>query len=98
MGFNKTWNNAYNRFKFTKVYATIARYIRSSTISQLKEDYVVVEYASGASKREVLYKVCIKNAILPVITILGMSFTKPDPGAFYLQKVFLDGQVWVSLA
>lgn len=68
--------------------ATIARYIRSSTISQLREDYVIVEYASGASKREVLYKYVLKNAILPVITLLGMSLPNLVSGAFITESIF----------
>ena len=68
--------------------AVVTRYIRSSTISQLKEDYVMVEYASGASKREVLYKYVLKNAILPVITILGMSLPGLVSGAFITETIF----------
>ncbi|OZV11487.1 peptide permease [Tissierella sp. P1] len=68
--------------------ATVTRYIRSSTISQLREDYVMVEYASGASKREVLYKYVLKNAILPVITILGMSLPGLVSGAFITESIF----------
>ncbi len=68
--------------------AVITRYIRSSTISQLREDYVIVEYASGASKREVLYKYVLKNAILPVITILGMSLPGLVSGAFITESIF----------
>lgn len=68
--------------------AVIARYIRSSTISQLREDYVTVEFASGASKREVLYKYVLKNAILPVITILGMSLPSVVSGAFITESIF----------
>jgi len=68
--------------------AVIARYIRSSTISQLKEDYVIVELASGASKGEVLYKYVLKNALLPVITILGMSLPSVVSGAFITESIF----------
>lgn len=68
--------------------ATITRYIRSSTISQLKEDYVTVEYASGAGRREVLYKYVLKNSILPVITILGMSLPGLVSGAFITESIF----------
>jgi len=68
--------------------AVIARYIRSNTISQLKEDYVTVAYASGATKNEVLYKYVLKNAILPVITIIGMSLPNLVSGAFITETVF----------
>lgn len=68
--------------------AVIARYIRSSAISQLKEDYVTVQLASGASRKEVLYKYVLKNAILPVITILGMSLPGLVSGAFITESIF----------
>lgn len=68
--------------------AVFARYIRSSTISQLKEDYVTVQLASGASRNEILYKYVLKNAILPVITILGMSLPSLVSGAFITESIF----------
>ena len=68
--------------------AVVARYIRSSTISQLKEEYVTVQLASGASKNEVLYKYVLKNAILPVVTILGMSLPSLVSGAFITESIF----------
>lgn len=68
--------------------AVVARYIRSNTISELKEDYVIVQLASGASKNEILYKYVLKNAILPVITILGMSLPSLVSGAFITESIF----------
>lgn len=68
--------------------AVITRYIRSSTISELREDYVTVLLASGASKGEVLYKYVLKNSVLPVITILGMSLPSLVSGAFITESIF----------
>src|SRR5699024_5460673 len=68
--------------------AVVARYIRSNTISELKEEYVTVQLASGASKNEILYKYVLKNAILPVITILGMSLPSLVSGAFITESIF----------
>lgn len=68
--------------------AVITRYVRSSTISQLKEDYVTVAYASGANNKEVLYKYVLKNSILPVITIIGMSLPRLVSGAFITESIF----------
>lgn len=64
------------------------RYIRSSTISQLEEDYVVTQYAYGASTKKVLFKHVFKNTLLPVITILGMSLPQLISGAFITETVF----------
>ena len=68
--------------------AVITRYIRSSTISQLEEDYVLVAYSKGLNKRQVIFKHVLRNAILPVITILGMSLPDLVSGAFITETVF----------
>ncbi len=68
--------------------AVIARYVRSSTISQLNEDYVRVARAFGASRSEILYKYVLKNSILPVITMLGMSLPNLVSGSFITESIF----------
>ncbi|KOY15515.1 ABC transporter permease [Paenibacillus xylanivorans] len=64
------------------------RYIRSNTISQLEEDYVQIQYAYGATKGTVLLRHVLKNVLLPVITILGMSLPELIAGAFITESVF----------
>ncbi|MEG2787203.1 MAG: ABC transporter permease [Romboutsia sp.] len=64
------------------------RYIRSSTIGQLKEDYVLTQYAYGASAKDVLFKHVLKNTLLPVITIFGMSLPGIFTGAFITETIF----------
>ena len=93
IGVNTTWDLIKHGIMPTIVLSlqstsVITRYIRSSTISELKEDYVTVAYASGARKSEVLYKYVLKNSILPVITILGMSLPGLVSGAFITETVF----------
>jgi len=65
-----------------------SRYIRSQAISQLEEDYVQIQYAYGATKRSVLWRHVLKNVLLPIITILGMSFADLIAGAFITETVF----------
>ncbi|WP_152396762.1 ABC transporter permease [Paenibacillus guangzhouensis] len=65
-----------------------SRYIRSQAISQLEEDYVQIQYAYGATKRSVLWRHVLKNVLLPIITILGMSFADLIAGAFITESVF----------
>lgn len=65
-----------------------SRYIRSQAISQLEEDYVQIQYAYGATKRGVLWRHVLKNVLLPIITILGMSFGNLIAGAFITESVF----------
>lgn len=64
------------------------RYIRSSTISQLKEDYVLTQKAYGATTREILFNHILKNTLLPVITILTMALPQLFTGAFITETIF----------
>lgn len=64
------------------------RYIRSSTIGQLKEDYVQIQYAFGSSKNTVLYRHVMKHVLLPIITLLGMSIGEIVAGAIVTETVF----------
>lgn len=68
--------------------SVLTRYIRSSTIGQLKEEYVITAYAKGLSKKSILYKHVLKNSLLPVITILGMTFPDLIAGAFITETIF----------
>ncbi|WP_409343575.1 ABC transporter permease [Paenibacillus sp. MBLB4367] len=64
------------------------RYIRSSTISQLEEDYVQIQYAYGSTRLTVLFRHVLRNVLLPVITILGLSLPEIITGAFIVESIF----------
>ena len=64
------------------------RYIRSSTIQQLEEDYVQIQYAYGASKKTVLFNHVLRNVLIPIITIFGLSIPSLVGGAFITETVF----------
>lgn len=68
--------------------SVFTRYIRANAIAQLNENYVEVAYAKGLSKRIVLYRHVLKNSLLPVITILGMSLPSLVSGAFITETIF----------
>lgn len=68
--------------------SVITRYIRSNVISELCEDYVTVAYSKGLSKRRLIYRHVIKNASIPVITLLGMSLPDLVAGAFITETIF----------
>ncbi|MDI4643863.1 ABC transporter permease [Cohnella hashimotonis] len=72
-------------FSFLAVYV---RYIRSSTIGQLREDYVQIQYAYGSTKRIVLLRHVLKHVLLPIITLLGMSMGELVAGAIVTETVF----------
>lgn len=66
----------------------LVRYVRSSTIGQLSEDYVMVQRAFGAGKYEILFKHVGKNVLLPIITKLGMALPMLVTGAIITETVF----------
>lgn len=68
--------------------AVFIRYIRSSVISQMEEDYVMTAISKGASKSRVLFRHVLKNCLLPVITIIGMNFGTLVSGSFIVESVF----------
>ena len=68
--------------------STYVRYIRSSTIGQLKEDYVQIQYAYGAGRWQVLFRHVLKHVLLPIITLLGMSMADLVAGAIVTETVF----------
>ena len=45
----------------------LTRYVRSSTLLQLNEDYVMVQKSFGATKREIFFKHVSKNVLLPIV-------------------------------
>ncbi|MBS4222927.1 ABC transporter permease [Lederbergia citrea] len=64
------------------------RYIRSSTIRQLDEDYVQIQYAYGATRDRILFHHVLRNVLLPIITIIGLSIPSLVGGAFITETVF----------
>lgn len=68
--------------------AVLTRYVRSATIGELQEDYIVTAVAKGLSKRGILFKHVMKNSLIPIVTILGMSLPSLVSGAFITETVF----------
>lgn len=66
----------------------LIRYVRCSTISQLKEDYVIVQQSFGATKAEILFKHVSKNVLIPLITKLGMALPMLVTGAVITETIF----------
>lgn len=64
------------------------RYVRSSTITELSKDYVMVQKAYGASSAEILFHHVSKNVLLPIVTRLGMALPALVTGAVITESVF----------
>ena len=68
--------------------ASFSRYMRSSMMDALAEDYVRTARAKGASHRRVLYGHALRNALIPMITLLGLSLPAIVSGALITENVF----------
>jgi peptide/nickel transport system permease protein len=68
--------------------ALIARYTRSATLAVLREDYVRTARAKGVSERDVLYRHALRNALLTVVTVVGLQLPRLVGGAAITETVF----------
>jgi peptide/nickel transport system permease protein len=68
--------------------ALIMRITRSSLLEVLREDYVRTAWAKGQSKRVVIWRHALKNAILPVVTVIGIEFAFLIGGLVVTETVF----------
>ncbi|MGI5970702.1 MAG: ABC transporter permease [Oscillospiraceae bacterium] len=68
--------------------AGLMRLTRSTMLETVRQDYICTARAKGASERAVIWKHALKNALLPVITTLGMSFGANLGGAIIIETVF----------
>lgn len=68
--------------------AMAVKLLRSSVISEKKSDYVRTAYSRGNTTKAVLYKHVLKNALIPVITFLGMALADMIAGSIIIEQVF----------
>ncbi len=68
--------------------AIIARLVRSSLLEVLRQDYVVTARAKGLHHRTVLLRHALRNALIPVVTIIGLQFGNLLGGAVVIETVF----------
>lgn len=68
--------------------ATLARYVRSSIIEVLNEDYIRTARAKGISERQVFLSHALRNALLPVVTITGLRLPVLVGGSVLIERVF----------
>jgi peptide/nickel transport system permease protein len=68
--------------------ALIARIARSSMLDILREQFITAGRAKGLGERTVVYKHALKNAMIPTVTIIGISFAILISGAVVVETVF----------
>jgi len=72
----------------TALAAFLSRVTRASMLDVLREDYVTVSRAKGLGPQKVLWKHAFRNALLPILTVLGLEFGALLGGAIVTEKVF----------
>jgi glutathione transport system permease protein len=70
------------------VAAVMARFTRASFIEVVHEDYVRTARAKGVSERVVIFKHCLRNALIPVVTMMGLQFGFLLGGSIVVETVF----------
>ena len=68
--------------------ALFSRYARSAVLDNLTEDYVRTAKAKGAGERRILFRHVLRNSLIPVATLLGLSFPGVISGALIIEEVF----------
>ena len=70
------------------LYALWSRYMRSSVMDNLVQDYVRTARAKGASERRVLWGHVLRNSLMSIVTLLGLSLPTLVAGALFIEVVF----------
>lgn len=68
--------------------AGLSRYMRSNMLEVIRQDYIMTARAKGLSERAVIYRHALRNALLPVITILGLSIPGLIGGSVIFETIF----------
>lgn len=68
--------------------AGISRYMRANMIEALNQPYIYTARAKGLSEQKVIYKHALRNAILPIVTILGLSIPGLLGGSVIFESIF----------
>ncbi len=69
--------------------AVIARMTRSSMLEVLRQDYVTTAESKGLPSRTVIWKHCLRNALIPIVTTIGIQFGYLMGGAVLTESVFV---------
>ncbi len=75
--------------------AVFARYVRAAALDSLAADYVRTARATGAGERQVLARHVLRNSLIPVITLAGLSLPRILGGALVVESLFnIQGVGW----
>ena len=81
------WHLVLPAFSITIFFvAVVARVARASIVGVLSEDYVTTAMAKGLSRRAILWRHVLPNAMIPVVTVIGYSFGYSLTGAIQIGR------------
>lgn len=69
--------------------SSIVRYVRNSMIEVIHQDYIRTARAKGLSEKVVIYKHAFRNAMLPIVTLIGLQIPILFSGAVILETIFI---------
>ena len=75
--------------RFAELGAILARVTRSAVLDVLREDFVRTARAKGLSRRAVLWGHVLRNAMVPVLTVMGLQFANLVTGTVVVENVFV---------
>jgi oligopeptide transport system permease protein len=68
--------------------ASYTKYMRSSTLSVVNEDYILTARAKGCKKKRVVRKHIMRNSMIPIVTMTGPAIAGIFAGSFVIEKIF----------
>lgn len=68
--------------------ATVSRLMRTSMLDVLNQDYIKTAKAKGLSQRMILWRHALRNAIMPVVTVIGPTLAAVMTGTFVIESIF----------
>src|SRR5262249_25602813 len=68
--------------------SSLSRVTRTAMLEVLREDYVLAARARGLSEARVIWRHALRNALLPVLTLIGLQFGAVLTGSIVIEKVF----------
>jgi ABC-type dipeptide/oligopeptide/nickel transport system permease component len=82
----------------TGMAAILTRMVRTAMLEELGQDYIRTARAKGLSEQTVVYRHALRNAMIPVITLIGLQFGALLAGAIVTEKIFSwPGLGWLTV-
>jgi ABC-type dipeptide/oligopeptide/nickel transport system permease component len=79
-------------------FAYFARLARTSMLEVLRQDYVRTARTKGMPEQNVIYRHALRNAMIPLVTVIGLSFGLLVAGSFFIESIFnLPGIAQITL-